>query len=96
MSTPTNQPPRSIGQWAVTIIFGLLSLAFLFRTVQFAYKWLAHVVEGDTNFKAMTIWALIYVVVCGGIAAVAYFMPRENDEEDAEPVEPNQKTERGT
>jgi H+/Cl- antiporter ClcA len=94
MSTPTNQPPRSIGQWAVTIIFGLLSVAFLFRTVQFAYKWLTHVVEGDTNFKAMTIWALIYVVVCGGIAAVAYFMPRETDEE--EPSEANQNAERGT
>jgi H+/Cl- antiporter ClcA len=94
MSTPTNQPPRSIGQWAVTIIFGLLSVAFLFRTVQFAYKWLGHVVEGDTNFKAMTIWALIYVVVCGGIAAVAYFMPRETDEE--EPSEANQNAERGT
>lgn len=82
MSTPSNQPPRSIGQWVVTIIFGLLSIAFLFRTVQFAYKWLRHIVEGDTNFKAMTIWALIYVVVCGGIAAVAYFMPRETDEEE--------------
>lgn len=93
MSTPTNQPPRSIGQWVATIIFGLLSVAFLFRTVQFAYKWLAHVVEGDTNFKAMTIWALIYVVVCARIAAVAYFMPRETDEEVDESV---QKAERGT
>lgn len=76
MSTPTQTPARSIGQWAVTIIFGLLSVAFLFRGVQFGSKWLRHVVEGDTNFKAMTLWALVYVVVCGGIAAVAYFMPR--------------------
>ncbi|MBC7368137.1 MAG: hypothetical protein H7343_15215 [Undibacterium sp.] len=94
MSTSPNQPPRSIGQWVVTIIFGLLSAAFLFRTVQFGYKWLRHIVEGDTNFKAMTIWAAIYVVVCGGIAAVAYFMPRETDRE--EPAEPAQNAERGT
>lgn len=94
MSTASNQPPRSIGQWIVTIVFGLLSVAFLFRTVQFGYKWPRHIVEGDTNFKAMTIWALIYVVVCGGIAAVAYFMPRETDEE--EPAAPDQNAERGT
>ena len=94
MSTSSQIPPRSIGQWVVTIIFGLLSVAFLLRTVQFGYKWLRHIVEGDTNFKAMTIWALIYVVVCGGIAAVAYFMPRETDEED--PTEPTQNAERGT
>jgi hypothetical protein len=91
MSTSPAQPPRSIGQWIVTIIFGVLSVAFLFRAVQFGYKWLAKVVEGDTNFKAMTIWALIYVGVCAGIAAVAYFMPREADEET-----PDQNAERGT
>ena len=94
MSTPSSQPPRSIGQWIVTGIFGLLSVAFLFRAVQFGYKWIAKVVEGDTNFKAMTIWALIYVVVCAGIAAVAYFMPRETDED--EPGENGQNAERGT
>ncbi len=94
MSTASNPPPRSIGQWVVTIVFGLLSVAFLFRTVQFGYKWVTRAVEGDTNFKAMTIWALIYVVVCGGIAAVAYFMPRETDEE--EPAEPVQNADRGT
>jgi TRAP-type C4-dicarboxylate transport system permease small subunit len=91
MSTSPAQPPRSIGQWIVTIVFGLLSVAFLFRTVQFGYKWLAKVVEGDTNFKAMTIWALVYVIVCGGIAAVAYCMPREAEEEV-----PDQNAERGT
>jgi uncharacterized membrane protein len=81
MSTTSVQPPRSIGQWIVTVVFGLLSVAFLFRTVQFGYKWLARVVEGDTNFKAMTIWALVYVIVCAAIAAVAYFMPRETEED---------------
>jgi hypothetical protein len=51
---------------------------------------LAKVVEGDTNFKAMTIWALIYVIVCAGIAAVAYFMPREAEEETSESLESTQ------
>jgi TRAP-type C4-dicarboxylate transport system permease small subunit len=94
MSNSPAQPPRSIGQWIVSIIFGLLSVAFLFRALQFGYKWMAKVVEGDTNFKAMTIWALIYVVVCAGIAAVAYFMPREAEENEVS--EENQKAERGT
>lgn len=94
MSTSTVTLQRSFAQWAVTVVFGLLSLAFLFRAGQFGYKWLSGVVEGDTNFKAMTIWALIYVVVCAGIAAVAYFMPREIEENEAS--EENQKAERGT
>ena len=83
MSSSSKTSARSLGQWIVTAVFGLLSLAFLFRGFQFGYKWLRHVVEGDTNFKAMTIWALVYVVVCAGIAAVAYFMPREEDQLDA-------------
>lgn len=91
MSVSPTTPPRSVAQWAVTIIFGLLSVAFLLRGVQFGYKWLRHVVEGDTNFKAMTIWALVYVVVCAGIAAVAYFMPREDENSDVA-----QNAERGT
>lgn len=94
MSTSTVTLQRSLAQWAVTVVFGLLSLAFLFRAGQFGYKWLSGVVEGDTNFKAMTIWALIYVVVCAGIAAVAYFMPREIEENEAS--EENHKAERGT
>lgn len=94
MSTSTVTLQRSFAQWAVTVVFGLLSLAFLFRVGQFGYKWLSGVVEGDTNFKAMTIWALIYVVVCAGIAAVAYFMPREIEENEVS--EENQKAERGT
>ena len=94
MSTPPAILPRSIAQRAVTVVFGLLSLAFLFRAGQFGYKWLSGVVEGDTNFKAMTIWELIYVVVCAGIAAVAYFMPRETEENEVS--EGNQKVERGT
>ena len=84
MSSSPVQPPRSVGQWIVTVVFGLLSVAFLFRTVQFGYKWLARVVEGDTNFKAMTIWALVYVIVCAAIAAVAHYMPRETETDETE------------
>jgi hypothetical protein len=67
---------RSAGQWAVTIVFALLSVAFLFRGVQLGLKWLRHVNEADLNFKAMTLWALLYVVVCAAIAVVAYSKPR--------------------
>ncbi len=94
MNISTVTPQFGFARWAVTVVFGLLSLAFLFRAGQFGYKWLSGVVEGDTNFKAMTIWALIYVVVCAGIAAVAYFMPREIEENEAS--EENHKAERGT
>ena len=89
MSTPSSIPPRSLGQWIVTVIFSLLSLAFLFRTLQFAWKWMRHVVEGDANFKALTAWGLIYFLICTAIAAVAYFMPRDEDE----PAEENKNAE---
>lgn len=94
MTSSSATLPRSIAQWAITVVFGLLSVAFLFRAAQFGYKWLSGAVQGETNFKAMTIWAFVYVVVCAGIAAVAYFMPRETD--GNEPAEENQKAERGT
>lgn len=73
------QSPRSrgAGQWIITIFFGLLTVGFFLRFLQYGYKWLAHVVEGDANFKVMTVWALIYVVVCGAIAAVAYWLLRD-------------------
>ena len=90
MNTSSQTPPRSAAQWIVTAFFGLLCVVFLFRGVQFGSKWLRHVVEGDTNFKAMTLWALVYVVVCGGIAAVAYYMPR------GEEADVPQNAERGT
>ncbi len=91
MSQSFSSSPRSIGQWIVAVIFGLLTLGFLFRFLQFGYKWLRHAVEGDSNFKVLTVWALIYTVVCGGIAALAYFLPRE-EPDDA----PGQNGERGT
>jgi TRAP-type C4-dicarboxylate transport system permease small subunit len=53
---------------AVAVVFALLSVAFLVRCIQYGYKWLSGAVEGDTNFKALTIWAFVYVVVCAGVA----------------------------
>jgi len=91
MSQPSSPPSRSTGQWIVAIIFGLLSIGFLLRFLQYSYKWLRHTVEADANFKVLAIWALIYTVVCGAIAAFAYLLPRA-DEADA----PGQNGERGT
>lgn len=90
MSNPRQPSSRSPGQWTVTACFSLLSLAFFFRFLQFGYKWLRHTVEGDANFKALTIWTLIYTVVCGVIAAVVYRLPRDRGDE------PAQNGERGT
>lgn len=81
MNDDQSSRSRGIGQWIVTIFFGLLTVGFLLRFFQYGYKWLAHVVEGDANFKVMTVWSLIYVVVCGAIAAVAYWLPRDDEAE---------------
>lgn len=78
MNDNRSSPPRGIGRWMVTVCFGLLAGGFFLRFLQYAYKWLSHAVEGDANFKAMTVWSLIYVAVCGVIAAVAYRLPRED------------------
>jgi hypothetical protein len=72
-----------LGQWAITLVFGLLSAAFFFRFVQNGWKWMRHVVEGDANFKALTIWCLIYVIVCAGIAAAAFFLFSGGEEDPA-------------
>jgi hypothetical protein len=79
MSDSPSPRSRSVGQWLVAVFFGLLAVAFFLRFLQYGYKWLAHVVDGDANFKAMTAWTLIYVIVCGAIAAVAYRLPCENE-----------------
>ncbi len=90
MSNPDQSASRGPVQWTIAIGFGLLSIAFFLRCLQSAYKWMRHVVEGDANFKALTIWALVYTVVCGVIAAVVYHLPRDGGDE------PAQNGERGT
>jgi hypothetical protein len=84
MNSPQTHPRRSIGQWIVTVIFCLLGAAFFFRFVQFGLKWVRHVVEGDANFKALTLWSLLYVVVCAGIAVTAYCLSSSSDDEPVE------------
>jgi H+/Cl- antiporter ClcA len=59
--------------------FGLLTLGFLFRFLQNGYHWLGGHSTADVNYKALTVWCLVYVVVCSGIAAFAYWLPAEDD-----------------
>jgi hypothetical protein len=81
MSTTASK--RSAAQWIVTVVFGALSLAFLLRAVIYGAKWLRHVVEGDANFKALTVWCLLYMIVCAAIAFVAFRFPSEKNAEVA-------------
>lgn len=64
----------------VVTVFSLLALAFLFRFAQNGYKWLSHASSPDVNYKAMTIWCAIYVVVCAAIAWVTVRLPKEETE----------------
>ena len=74
---PTSAPKRSAGQWIVAVLFGLFAAGFFLRTFFFGYKWLRHAVEGDANFKVLTLWALVYTLVCTAIAWVVFRLPRD-------------------
>jgi hypothetical protein len=67
--------------------FGVFAVAFLLRGFFYGYNWLAGVVDGDANFKVMTIWTLIYFAVCATIARVAFGM--RVDEGAKEPSAPD-------
>jgi hypothetical protein len=58
------------GKRLAAIFFALLSLGFLLRTGEYAYKWLTHVPANDMNYKVLTIWGLIYFVATTAIAIV--------------------------
>ena len=60
-----------------TLIFAVLSVAFLGRALFYGYKWLSHAASPDLNYKALTVWCLVYVVVCAGIAWRLTRLPRE-------------------
>ncbi|HWA10305.1 MAG TPA: hypothetical protein VG838_12705 [Opitutaceae bacterium] len=79
MSDSTPSPSRGPVQSLIAVCFALLSVGFFFRFLQAGFKRMRHVVEGDANFKALAIWALIYAVVCAAIAAVVFRLPREPD-----------------
>lgn len=78
--TSSGRPPRSAGRWAVVGLFMLLAAGFVLRLVQNGYHWFRGTVSPDVNYKALTVWCLIYAVVCAGIAAFAYWLPAEGDE----------------
>lgn len=65
----------------VAVVFGLLSLVFLARLAQYGYKWLSHASSPDLNYKALTAWCAIYVVVCAAIAWAAIKLPKDESDE---------------
>jgi hypothetical protein len=78
------RPARSAGRWAVIGVFLLLAAGFLFRLIQNAYFWLSGRTLAEMNYKVLTVWCLVYVVVCSGVAAAAYWLPGEDDDNPAE------------
>jgi len=67
-------------RWALIVIFGLLAAGFLFRLVQYGFDWISGAESADLNYKALTAWSLIYVLVCAGIAYGAWRMPVDESE----------------
>ena len=79
-SESANRGRLSPTRWALIVIFGLLSAGFLLRFFQYGFNWVSGAESADLNYKALTIWSLIYVVVCAGIAFAAWRIPAEEDE----------------
>ena len=91
MSSPANpqeaspgRPRRSAGRWAVVGFFALLTLGFILRLVQNAYLWLQGNAPSELNYKVLAVWCLVYALVCGGIAAFAFWLPVEDEDGPAE------------
>lgn len=76
--------PRSVLQWILAVVFGLLAAGFFVRLLQAGYKWLSKAASNEVNYKVETIFLLIYFVVCGGIAFIAW--------RTGEPDEPVEET----
>ena len=70
----------------VAVVFSLLSLAFLGRFAQYGYKWLSHATSPDLNYKALTAWCAVYVIVCAAIAWAAIKLPKDDASEESESV----------
>lgn len=87
MSSPKtsspSKPSRSLLQWIIAGVFGLLTVAFFFRMLQAGYKWVSGAHSTDVNYKVETIFLVIYTLVCAGIAALAWCMG-DDDEAPAE------------
>ncbi len=59
------------------LFFSVLSVAFFGRGVYYAYRWLSHAASPDLNYKALTVWCVVYVIVCAGIAWGLSRLPQE-------------------
>ncbi len=64
---------------AVTGFLLLLAAGFLLRLIENAYHWLAGHSSAAANYKALTAWCLIYLVVCGGLAWLSHRLPAGED-----------------
>lgn len=65
----------------ITVVFALLAVAFFARLVQYGYKWLSHAPSQDLNYKALTAWCAVYVVVCAAVSWGVSRLPKEDDGE---------------
>ncbi len=70
---------KSIGRRVVVGGFLLLAAGFGLRLCQYAYHWLAGHGTADTNYKALTAWCLVYLLVCGGVAWIVHRLPAGED-----------------
>ncbi len=55
---------------ALSVVLAVLAIAFLARGVQYGYLWLSGASSPDANYKALTAWSGVYLVVCGALAWV--------------------------
>ena len=74
METPASLPARrGPVRCGLALLGTLLSLGFAFRLAQSAFRWLGHAPAADgENYKALTLWALVYLVVTAGLALAAW------------------------
>lgn len=71
-------------QKVLVLLFSLLAVAFFARFVQYAYKWLSHAsASPEVNYKALTAWCAVYILVCAGIAWAISKYPKNGDTEAA-------------
>jgi hypothetical protein len=55
---------------AVSLLFAILAVAFLARGIQYGYLWMSGASSPEANYKALTAWSGVYLVVCGALAWV--------------------------
>jgi H+/Cl- antiporter ClcA len=78
-SEPDSPGRKSPGRRALVGGFLLLAVGFALRFCQNAYHWLAGHGTAETNYKALTAWCLVYLLVCGGAAWIVHRLPSGDD-----------------